>query len=521
MGNHHLGGAQRRAGTAVMASTRILLIGATVLAVAVPAVPRQVAVVDPALDGDAIVRATTGQSEAVAAFARREGATDVRVLDRLDMVSAHLNATATRALAANVYVRTIDADQAIAASDLGTGGDKSAADTNNGEGDDEERAQLPPSDGKGILLGPQYQRFTQTHEGEHSVAVAVVDSGVAENPELNGKVLARVDFVNDGATTLDPGGHGTFVAGLIAGRSTGVDPSAKIVSLRVLNSNGVGRSRDALAAFDWLLRHHRQYGIGVVNLSWGAPQKVSYHQDVLAAAAESLWFAGLTVIAAGGNEGSGPATINTPGSDPFVITVGSLTLSAKKSATDERESSWSSRGPTLDGFAKPDILAPGDGIESLRVPGSFLDRTSSSEPNPQLPATYTTMSGTSVAAAVVSGVAAALLSDSRMTPTRVKSLLVSTASPVRGSATKALRVDAALRWGGRGVALTPVNRGLLPSKLLLEVIAATLGSANLTWEHLTWESITWQTITWENITWETLTWETVTWESLTWEVRRE
>ena len=112
-----------------------------------------------------------------------------------------------------------------------------------------------------------------------------MDTGIAEHPDLAGSVIARVDFVNDRATLLDPSGHGTFVAGLIAAHGDtfkGVAPDAKLISLRVLDQNGKGTMRSVLAAFDWLLQNRTTMGIKVLNLSFGAPQRSSYHRELLA-----------------------------------------------------------------------------------------------------------------------------------------------------------------------------------------------------------------------------------------------
>ena len=456
---------------------RYLTVAAIALAVALPGVPRQVAGVDPAIAGGAIVRVAAGQSENVAAFARRAGATDVRSLGALDVVTAHLDATATRALAAHVSVKVIAADAVIRASDL-------------------RMLDTPPLAGAGIVLGPLFSTYQTANS---SVTVAVVDSGVADSADLAGKVVARVNFVNDGAVALDPGGHGTFIAGAIAGSVTGVDPNATLVSLRVLGESGSGSARDALAAFDWLLRHRTDYRIAVVNLSWGATQTTSYNRDVLEAAVESLWFAGMTVVAAAGNRGPLPGTVDTPAADPFVIAVGS----AKSS---DEMSEWSSRGPTLDGFIKPDVLARGEQIVSLRVPGSFLDR-GTTDRDPALGAAYTTMSGTSVATAVISGVAALLLQRTvAFTPTVVKTAVVSTGQLFSGSSAPELVPSRAVAFSANATG-SLANAGLHPSTLLLQVAAPTLSGSNLTWENITWENITWETITWETVTWETITWE--------------
>src|SRR5436305_956019 len=127
-------------------------------------------------------------------------------------------------------------------------------------------------------------------------------------------VVLRRDVVNDGATQPDPGGHGTFMAGLIAAHGStfkGVAPDAKLVSLRVLDASGKGKLHAVLAGFDWLLKNHGAYRIGVLNLSLGAPQATTYHKELMAGVVESAWFAGIAVIAAGRRiTGS-----NTPGAD--------------------------------------------------------------------------------------------------------------------------------------------------------------------------------------------------------------
>ncbi len=466
------------------------------LAAFAPRVPVAVAPVDPQLltVDRSVILVAPGQAEAVGRFAREAGAGDVEVLDTLDMVTARLDARAARALASNVAVREIASDGEVVAAD--SGGDGEDVDAQAGKRFAPAAANAP--------------RGLSTSSG--AATVAVVDGGVADQAELDGKVLVRVDFVRDGTTSFDPGGHGTFIAGLIAGTSTGVHPGAKIVSLRVLNEQGVGRINDVLGAFNWLLRNRLAYGVRVVNLSWGAPQTTSYHRDVLAAAAESLWFSGLVVLAAAGNDGPSAGTIKMPGADPFVVTVGSLKVEDAVPLED-RDSGFSSRGPTLDGFTKPDLLVPGEKVVSLRVPGSFLDRTFPNRKLGGAPA-FARMSGTSVSTAIASGVAALVVgSHPRYTPTQVKTALVTSGRKVPKSSTPAID-------GMRAVAteLLPgamlANAGLRPSAFLLAALASQLNAANITWENVTWENITWENVTWENVTWESVTWESVTWELL-------
>src|SRR5256886_4612614 len=247
-------------------------------------------------------------------------------------------------------------------------------------------------------------------------------------------VIARLDFVNDGTTLKDPSGHGTFVAGLIAAHGVsfrGVAPDAKLVSLRVLDQKGNGTMHSVLAAFDWLLQNRTTMHIKVLNLSFGAPQRSSYHRSLLAGVVESAWFAGVTVVAAAGNDGPEHGTVAMPGADPFVVTVGSFADQGTLATNDDRESLFSSRGPTRDGFAKPDVLAPGEHVVSLRVPGTALDR----EVVKDLPAgPYARLSGTSASTAMVAGAAADILQAHRSySATQVKGAVTASGRRIAGT----------------------------------------------------------------------------------------
>ncbi len=277
--------------------------------------------------------------------------------------------------------------------------------------------------------------------------------------------------MNDGATLLDPSGHGTFVAGLIAAHGEtfkGVAPDAKLISLRVLDQNGMGTMHSVLGAFDWLLKNRATMRIKVLNLSFGAPQRSSYHRELLAGVVESAWFAGITVVAAAGNDGPAAGTVSMPGADPFVVTVGSFADQGTLATNDDRESVFSSRGPTRDGFAKPDVLAPGEHVVSLRVPGTALDQDAAS------------------------------------------------GRRIAGTRTPGLDVDEALT-----VRPDRVNVGLLPSNVLLRVLAASgnVFGPGITWDGITWEGISWESVGWEGVAWEAVSWEGVTWDSVTWELR--
>jgi len=363
------------------------------------------------------------------------------------------------------------------------------------------------------IRGPQAWTTT-TGEG---VTIAIMDTGIAQHPDLaKGKVRARVDFVGDGNGKDDPGRHGTFIAGLVAanGGLKGVAPDADLVSLRVLDANGNGTLAGVIGAFDWLLRHHAQYDIKVLNLSWGAPQATTYHKDILSALVESAWFSGVTVVAAAGNGGPTAGSIKTPASDPFIVTVGSFNDQGTVAAGDDTLSTFSGRGPTLDGFSKPDTLAPGEHTFSLRVKGvAYVN--SAGQPIGSPSDLYIHMTGTSAAAGFASGVAALVAAaHPRYSPTQIKGAIIASGRAIAGSDASAMDAPNALT---RTPAL--VNVGLKPSQLLLAALTKSrqLKVHGVTWEGVTWDGVTWETVTWEGVTWDGVTWETVTWEGVKWE----
>ncbi len=281
----------------------------------------------------------------------------------------------------------------------------------------------------------------------------------------------------------------------------------------MLDANGNGTVANVVKAIDWLLKNHKRYHVDVVNLSWGAPQVTTYHKDILSALVESLWLSGMTVVAAAGNDGPTAHTVTAPGSDPFVITAGSFADHGTAAFGDDTLSSFSGRGPTLDGFAKPDTLAPGEHVRSLRVAGvRYLDAAGlpAGEPTD----TYVNMTGTSAAAAFVSGVAALVAAEhKRFSPTQIKGAIIASGRPVVGS--EATAVDAAMALERTGNA----NLGVRPSNLLLQILVLShaLRVKGVTWEGVTWEAITWDGITWDGITWDGITWDGITWEHVRWE----
>jgi len=290
------------------------------------------------------------------------------------------------------------------------------------------------------------------------IGIAVIDSGVttwhddltsrssAQYPYGNQRISAFVDFVNGAQTPYDDNGHGTHVAGLIAGngydsngQKGGVAPDASLVSLKVLAADGTGTISNVIAALEWVLANHTAYNIRVVNLSVGAAVRESYWTDPLTLAAKRVVDAGVVVVSASGNFGKNDAGlpqyggINAPGNAPWVLTVGASSTNGTITRLDDTMASFSSRGPTyLDWSAKPDLVAPGVGLVSLADASSTFYSANSQYlvAGSMLTAyqPYLSLSGTSMAAPIVSGTVALMLqANPSLTPNAVKGILQYTA----------------------------------------------------------------------------------------------
>ena len=310
------------------------------------------------------------------------------------------------------------------------------------------------------------------------VTVAVVDSGVAAVPGLDGpdKVVRGPDLSleanADSELGFDTFGHGTHMAGIIAAhddvkvdhktgepkyddasKQLGVAPDAQVLALKLASTDGSTDVSQVIAALDWVTQHRNDDGMNVrvVNLSFGTASTQDYQIDPLAAAAENAWRAGLVVVVSGGNAGHDVAGLTNPAIDPYVIAVGSSDPHGKVNGWTHkpRVAEYSSRGTAE---RHVDLLAPGRSVVSVRNPGSFVDVT---HPEGRVAGDETGRlfrgSGTSQAAAVVSGAAALLLQAyPQLTPDQVKAALVSTAEPVknadpRGAGAGQLQIDEAAK----------------------------------------------------------------------------
>jgi serine protease AprX len=375
------------------------------------------------------------------------------------------------------------------------------------------------------------------------VTVAVLDTGIDNNNSAFGaRVKARVDFIDPANPAQgDPAGHGTHVAGIIAaGRnapSPGIAPDANLVSVRVLDANGSSRLSTVIHGLEWVVAHKSALGIRVVVMALGAPAVSGYRTDPLAAAAELAWQSGLVLVTAAGNAGPGAGTIQTPGIDPLVLTVGASDDSGTASVSDDTLPSWSSVGPTPDRLAKPDLVAPGRKIVSVRVPGSTLDLLS---PTHVEGPTTIRFSGTSEAAAVAAGAAALLIHQRpELSPDQTKALLVSAARPLNG-------VSSAAQGGGlinvsRALAArTPhVTRPHLPPadgviRALLPMLKLDFGNVqsdgqgdnaqsdgvngdHVNWDHVNWDHVNWDHVNWDHVNWDHVNWDNVNWDNVLWD----
>jgi len=309
----------------------------------------------------------------------------------------------------------------------------------------------------GATIGATAVRQTLGFDGA-GVGVAVIDSGIAAwhddltDADTASQRIARfVDFVGGQTYPYDDYGHGTHVAGIIAGNGfdssgarSGVARGASLVVLKALDGSGSGRISDLIAALNYVVDHRGELNIRVVNLSIGAGVYESYDSDLLAQATKRLVERGVVVVSAAGNNGhtsSGQTQyggITSPGNAPWVLTVGAASHMGTIDRADDIVASFSSRGPTrYDAAAKPDVVAPGVGIESLAAPNAQLSSTYSAYLLNGTIATafppYLSLTGTSMATPVVTGTVALMLqANPALTPNAVKAILQYTAEPYAG-----------------------------------------------------------------------------------------
>jgi serine protease AprX len=274
------------------------------------------------------------------------------------------------------------------------------------------------------------------------ITVAVLDTGMSNHQAVirdiegvKGRVVGWKDFINGRPNLYDPNGHGTHVAGIIAATHLGIDgewngvaPGVNLLPVRVLNRYGYGTYEQVIQGIDWVVANKDVYGVRVMNLSLVALAQSPYWADPLNLAVMQAWAEGIVVVAAAGNGGPSPMTIGVPGNVPYVITVGAFTDAYTPSDwSDDYLAPFSAAGPTLDGFVKPDVVAPGAHMVAPMSPGAQLALT---YPDNKISDQYFSMAGTSQAAGVVSGIAALILENNPdLEPDQVKYRIMVTALP--------------------------------------------------------------------------------------------
>lgn len=368
------------------------------------------------------------------------------------------------------------------------------------------------------------------------VTVAVIDSGVRpEQPGVEGsQIIASVDLVSGSGLPDDPGGHGSHVAGIVAGRGTdwsGVAPGAKIASVRVIDGSGTAYKSTIVRGIQWAIQNRKAYNIRVINLSLGAPATTSYINDPMAGAVEVAWRVGIVVVASAGNRGPSAGTISTPGFDPYVITVGAMDMSTTVDRRDDVLAEFSSRGPTIDGLTKPDVVAPGRKMLSSRINQSYLDQIL---PDRVVQEDFFRLSGTSQAAGAVSGVVALMLSaNPALTPDSVKAQLMGTTSKPSVydassmgagyvDALAAVKSTARGRQGGRpadsfAATVLPVIKGVSPLTWKSLTYNKGVDSRGVSWSNVTWDNVAWDNVTWDNVAWDNVAWDNVAWDNVAWD----
>ncbi len=380
------------------------------------------------------------------------------------------------------------------------------------------------------------------------VGIAVIDTGVSPVAGFAGRLVHGPDLSGEGST-VDTHGHGTVMAGVAAGAAagsgaqTGVAPEATVVAVKVAGRNGAVDVSTMLQAMHWVSAYADQYGIRVLNLSWGTDSTQDPAVDPLNHAVQRLWRQGIVVVVAAGNSGPHAGTITKPADDPLVLTVGAYDDKGDANDRNDTVPAWSSRGPTAAGSAKPDVVAPGRTVVALRSPGSEVE---AANPRALVGSSHIKGSGTSQAAAVVSGLSALVLAEHpTWTPDQVKRVLTSTAAPLAsGSRSQQgagrVRLAAAMTaapgpatWqaptasglgsleGSRGsghveVVCPGADPTAAATPLVGELDAACEGWDGSKWSGSTWSGSKWSGSTWSGSKWSDASWTGTAWTGGAW-----
>jgi serine protease AprX len=376
------------------------------------------------------------------------------------------------------------------------------------------------------------------------VTVAVLDTGIDNLPDFSGRLIGGVDLTSGNNPYQDSYGHGTFVAGLIAGNGassngqySGEAPGAKLVSVKVAGTDGTSHLGTLISGLQWAVDHQSSYGIEILNISLGFQPGKSTVNNPLDKAVEAAWNSGIAVVASAGNAGPFNGTILSPGDDPLVITAGALDDMATAPVTDDEMTDFSSAGPTSpDGWAKPDLVTSGRSVVSLAVPGSTIYND---DPSARVGSADFVGSGTSFSAAITSGAAALVLADNPgLTPNQIKARLLGNTSPgpvgnpyVDGHG--ALNAYAAatsgpMNFNQSAANLTPTSRGttvsLSPTRpvdtwnvnLWSGISWNQQPSTGWVWNGTAWNGGDWSGWAWNGCAWIGWAWNGAAWNGSAW-----
>ncbi len=370
-----------------------------------------------------------------------------------------------------------------------------------------------------------------SRHGADTPSIAFVDSGIEANrSDFAGRIRAQVSMTSlAGNSAGDGRGHGTFVAGLAAGSAAGhagAAPTAGIVSIDVMDDEGMARTSDVIAAAQWILRNKQQYDIRVANFSLHSATPSSFRWDPLDKAIEKLWFGGVVVVTSSGNSGVGGAqtrVANGPANDPFVITVGALDLHNSVNPARATVAPWSTWGYTYDGFAKPEVTAPGRKLVGPIPAGSTLAQERPAQLIRTAAGSYMELSGTSLAAPIVSGIAADILMlHPTFTPDQVKGALMVAALPLRHAPSRSAGVGEVFAPDASALSAPPnpnlaLNRFVVPGAgdgaLVFDDAAwVAAAQASPAWDSVSWSDVSWSDVSWTDVSWTDVSWSDVSWE---------
>ena len=349
------------------------------------------------------------------------------------------------------------------------------------------------------------------------VGIAIIDSGISTDADFtkNPKVYT---FATNSNSATDIYGHGTHVAGIVAGNGIasdgqykGIAPDATLYAIKIADGTGMAYELDVVAGLQWVYENKAAYNIRVVNISLNTTTEQSYHNSPLDAAVEILWFNSVVVVASAGNywsDNSFNPIKASPANDPFIITVGAIDEKGTTRTKDDAWANFSAIGNTSDGFYKPEIHAPGKDIVSVLSKDSpwktqYPERVTSN-------GEYIRLSGTSMSAPMVTGVVALLLQDEpNLTPDQVKYRLINTAN--WAGSVKSLNAYAVVT----GTTTASANQGIMPS-LLLATGEDAIDFTSVGWNTVGWNTVGWNTVGWNTVGWNTVGWNTVGWNSTFW-----